>query len=110
VKQELKNLGIIKADPNEYIEKYGNSLKSAADMPQFVLDIETPKDLSLAANFNYSNNIYELEGNLEALKLIDLDREGLSEYRPQLEKIGLQFSTNNDHFTSTISVNSSVWY
>lgn len=31
--------------------------------------------------------MHELEGEVEALKLVDLDREGLGEYRSQLKKL-----------------------
>ena len=33
-----------------------------------------------------NNNIYELEGDLQALKLVDLDREGLAEYQSGILK------------------------
>ena len=36
----------------------------------------------------------ELEGDLHALKMIDLDKEGLSEYKYILDQIGLEQELN----------------
>ena len=118
VKQELKNLGIIKANPSEYIQKYGDALKNSKDMPKFVLDIKAPNGLVLAADYIY-NPIYELEGQLDALKLIDLELEGLSEYKPQIEKLqtkNTEQATNisirplNNAMTTSAVSTGSVWY
>ncbi len=47
----------------------------------------------LAADQKSSNrSIIELEGDIEALKLVDLDKEALSEYKPYLERLGLYSS------------------
>ena len=86
VKKEIKYLGIIKANPIEYLSKYGISLKASTDLPKFVLDIKTPEGLVLAANSNTSR-IHELEGDVFAMKLVDLDREGLSEYKSNLKNL-----------------------
>jgi len=85
IKKEYKYLGVIRANPAEYVSQYGASLKMSADLPQFVLDIKTPEGLVLAANYKY-NTLYELEGDVAALNLVDLDREGLGEYRAYLAK------------------------
>ena len=42
---------------------------------------------NLAADYKY-NSVHELEGQLEGLKYIDLEKEGLGEYRAQLIKLG----------------------
>jgi len=51
----------------------------------------------LAADYKY-NQVHELEGELHALKLVDLDREGLGQYREQLVRMGItkpvSFSNN----------------
>ena len=86
IKKEYKYLGVIRANPAEYVSQYGASLKLSADLPQFVLDIKTPEGLVLAANHKYSS-FYELEGDVQALKLVDLDKEGLSEYKEYLAKL-----------------------
>lgn len=105
IKKEIKYLGVIKANPAEYVQRYGSSLKVANELPQFVLDIQTPQDLVLAADYRY-NPVFELEGQLEAFQYIDLDREGLSEYRAQLERRGIRFNSNssgaNSGFASSV--------
>jgi len=91
IKKEYKYLGVIRANPAEYVSQYGASLKLSRDLPQFVLDIKTPEGLVLAANYKAAA-FYELEGDVEALKLIDLDKEGLSEYKAYLAKFGASSS------------------
>ena len=90
IKTSFQFLGVIKANPAEYVQRYGSSLKLSKDLPQFVLDIQTPNDLVLAADYQ-SNRVLELEGQLEAFRYVDLDREGLSEYREQLNRLGIRF-------------------
>jgi hypothetical protein len=86
VKKEFKYLGIIKANPAEYIQRYASSLKTSKELPEFVLDIKPPASVLLAADVPQSN-VHELEGDIEALNLVDLVKEGLTEYRDQLNKI-----------------------
>ena len=79
VRKEFKYLGVIRANPAEYVSQYGSSLKLSRDLPQFVLDIKTPEGLVLADGFKY-NSLYELYGDVSALKLVDLAANGLGEY------------------------------
>jgi len=102
IKKEIKYLGVIKANPAEYVQRYGSSLKVANELPQFVLDIQTPQDLVLAADYRY-NPVFELEGQLEAFQYIDLDREGLSEYRAQLERRGIRLNSSGFAASTVIS-------
>ena len=37
VKQDLKYLGIVRANPVEYVQRFGPSLKVSKDLPQFVI-------------------------------------------------------------------------
>lgn len=83
VKQETKYLGVIRADPNAYVSKYGNDIKLSNELPDFVKNIKTPNNIKLAAEVK-SNQIHELVGDLEGLEYIDLEKEGLSEYKKQL--------------------------
>lgn len=86
VRQEVKYLGVIAANPEKYIERYGlNNLKSSDDLPRFVKEIPNLKGLNLAADVKDSD-LYELYGDLDALKLIDLDKAGLGRYREYLKK------------------------
>jgi hypothetical protein len=90
IKKEFKYLGVIRANPVEYVQRYGATLKIARDLPDFVLDIKTPEGLVLAADYQY-NAVHELEGDVRALGFVDLDREGLSEYRAMLAKLGITY-------------------
>jgi hypothetical protein len=83
-------LGIIRANPVEYVQRYGSSLKTSRELPDFVLDIKPPAGVVLAADYQY-NQVHELEGDLQALRLVDLEREGLAEYRAQLQRLGINY-------------------
>jgi hypothetical protein len=85
VKQDFRYLGTIKANPVEYVQRYGDSLKSPDELPYFIKEMKTPDGIVLASDYT-RRQVPELEGDLEALKYIDLDEEGLSEYKPQLEQ------------------------
>lgn len=86
VKKEFKDLGIIRANPTEYVSRYGTTLKSARELPPFVLEIKPPAGIILASDTKNSQ-VYELEGDLQALSLIDLDQEGLSEYKNLIKRL-----------------------
>ena len=89
IKKEIKYLGVIRANPVEYVQRYGAELKLSSALPQFVLDIKTPAEVGvLAADFR-AKSLFELEGQLEGFKFIDLDKEGLGEYRAYLAKLGI---------------------
>ena len=79
VKRDLKYLGVIRANPADYVSQYGSSLLLSGALPQYVLDIATPDGLALAANSKYSE-LSELEGDVYALNLVDLNANGLSGY------------------------------
>lgn len=89
IRKEVKYLGVIRANPAEYVQKYGTSLQNSNQLPSFVLDIKTPDEVgALAADYKYSS-VYELEGQLEGLENVDLEKEGLGEYRDQLSRLGI---------------------
>lgn len=67
-------------------------MKPSRDLPEFVLEIRPPKGISLAADCS-SDPVYELEGDVHALKLIDLDREGLGEYKSQVQRLNITTSS-----------------
>ena len=79
VRKEFKYLGVIRANPVEYVSQYGASLLVSNALPSFVSEFKTPEGLTLAANAKYSS-VYELYGDVNALKLVDLSANGLSEY------------------------------
>jgi len=91
IRQEVKYLGVIRANPAEYVQRYGSELRVHSALPKFVQDIATPSEVGqLAWNYRSSGVTYELEGDLEAFQFVNLDREGLSEYRQQLVSKGVR--------------------
>lgn len=99
VKKDLKYLGIIRANPVEYVQRYGSTLKKPNELPDFVLDIQPPQGIVLAADYKY-NQVHELEGEVQALKLVDLEKEGLAQYREQVNRLGV---ASNSFNSSTIN-------
>ncbi len=96
------NMGVVDADPNEYRQNYSDSI--VTDLPQFVLDIKPPEGITLAADHK-PTHVIELEGDIEALKLIaDLDREGLGEYREYLVQAGVVSASQNLTSASSMSL------
>lgn len=57
------------------------------ELPTFVKDIRPPAGIQLASDSNNSDCVYELEGDIYALNLVDLEREGLVEYKYLLKQI-----------------------
>lgn len=90
VKERITDLGVEKCDPNEYIEKFGPDLIQAEKMPEIAhkaaVEAVEKHGKQLAA-LNSTKYFNELEGDLHALALIDLDKEGLGEYKYLLEKL-----------------------
>ena len=83
IRKEFKDLGIVRANPIEYIERYGPTLKQGPELPTFIKEIKPPKGVILAADVK-KPYVYELEGDVHALALVDLERENLTEYRSLL--------------------------
>ena len=81
-------MGIIRANPIEYIERYGPNLKSHNQLPEYVLDIKNPQGIELAAESKKEIK-FELTGDLDALSLIDLEKEGLGMYKDFLKNSGI---------------------
>ena len=93
-------MGVVSADPREYIAKYGSSLKRSHEMPSFVVDMEGQNGYKKYVQEQGIAN--ELEGDLDALKYLDLEREGLGIYRNFIASRGIQISTNGAAHTSVI--------
>ena len=83
INKKFRNLGVVRVNPNDYLSKYGDEIvsKDAIDkiLPQNKL-------MSESIQLRSESPTPELEGDIEALKLIDLDLEGLSCYKKYLEK------------------------
>jgi hypothetical protein len=90
VRQEVKYLGVVKANPVEYVEKYGDSLQLSSALPKFVLDIQTPSEVGVLAADHKAKSLIELEGQLEGFQYVNLDHEGLGEYRAYLAGLGIK--------------------
>ena len=82
----VKHMGVVKANPAEYVKEYGSMLTDSAQLPKFVQDI--PSNVGVLAKDSEKNAVFELEGDLEAFKYVDLEKEGLLEYRAQLNHLG----------------------
>lgn len=83
VTREFKDLGVVQCNPEEYVQRYGDSLVDASQLPSFVRDIQPPNGLTLAVNQPVAK-MPQLEGDIHALSLVDeqtLEREHLTEYR-----------------------------
>ena len=87
ISHKVKYLGVSREDTHEYRQMFGESLLKSKDLPEVVRQIETPNDLKLAAD-SIAAPRHKLVGDLEALKMIDLEAEGLGEYKEQLISLG----------------------
>jgi hypothetical protein len=76
IKKEFKNLGVIAADPRDYVSRYGSSLVRSDALPQIAIQYSNAPGVTLAANSRIQEGPI-IEGDVNALKLIDLDKHGL---------------------------------
>lgn len=83
VEKVCRELCTVEADPEEYLRKYGDDLKDASELPSCD-DNKCGKSQSRAATKTGQNNLPELEGDVEVLKLVDLDKYGLGAYKSSL--------------------------
>ncbi len=79
-------LEIINADPVDYVTRHGPNLIKSDDLPDFIKKIPAPSGIVLASDVSYSNNYSKLIGDIEALRLIDLKKEGLYEYESYVKE------------------------
>ena len=101
VRKEYKYLGTVRANPIDYVRLYHGSLKTANLLPDFVLNLKHPEGVVLAAEHQPRAH-HELEGDLHALNLIDLDKEGLSAYRQHSNFIS-QYQITSAPLVSSLS-------
>lgn len=84
IKQEFKELGVVQADPEEYRRRY-NFNKDIKDLPSIVGQLSAQaRRSSSSSRPRPVSSVLRLEGDVEALRLVDLEREGLSQYRSLL--------------------------
>lgn len=86
--KKIQILGVETADPNEYIAKYGPTLRTKAELPKFALNVKGPDGINLddASVDTSSSKDHRLVGDVDGLNLIDLEKEGLSMYKKYVEK------------------------
>ena len=83
IEKRIKHHQVIILDPVEYRRRYQFN-KQRADLPELVTSIKSEiSDETLSSG----PSLPELEGDVAALKLVDLDKEGLSEYRDFINSI-----------------------
>ena len=88
VRKEFKFLGVIQANPAEYVARYGSSLVVSSALPAIANEFSVPAGLVLAANYKYKE-LHELEGDVAALGLINLEANGLGAYSSYLSGLGV---------------------
>lgn len=93
VNKKFEDLGIVRADPIDYVHKYGPSLRPPDELPKFAKQIKPPKGIVLAADKKTPPKV-KLEGDIHALELIDLEKHNLTEYRDYLKTFKNQKNTS----------------
>ena len=74
VEQVCQNLGVQEACPEEYVRRYGSELKQSCEMPT-LCQCQQQQQCGCENNFG----LPELEGDVDALRRVDLERYGLGE-------------------------------
>ena len=99
--KQFQDLGIRRENPQEYIAKYGRTLTKTEELPDFIREITPPSE----ASFDFDQNeLYDLEGDLFALRLIDLEKEGLGEYKRFLKENDRLISSSSFNINSSASI------
>ena len=86
VEQQCVDLGVVDADPEEYVRQYGCELKRPEDIPQLCQNggcggngLQRSATWA-ASSFSRAGDVLRLEGDVDALRRVDLAAEGLSDY------------------------------
>lgn len=79
VEKVCKNLGVEDADPEEYERQYGADLKDESELPEVECGCAPQACPGGAAASE--DGVPELEGDLAALKRVDLEKYGLEAYK-----------------------------
>lgn len=81
VEQKMNFLGVETADPAEYERRHGNELVTSDRLPSDIVNkLQVPNGEYLAANNNFDLNEFILTGDVNALKLVDRNRNDLNQY------------------------------
>lgn len=91
IEKKYNFIGVVKADPKEYAKKYENNLIKLENYPEIVEHLKNSEQL-----FKHQEEYEppELEGDIDALKLIDLEKEGLSHYKNYLNNYCLKSNSS----------------
>jgi len=82
---EIKNLGIVKVDPEAYSKEYGSTMKPTLQMLNLTKNIKQVDRVKLASDQD-AKYFMGLVGDVHALCMIDLEKEGLGAYKKFLEE------------------------
>ncbi len=87
VTKEVRSLETVPGNPDEYRRLYGDSLLSPSQLSSTLksLNIALPQSFERTGDVQ---RVARLEGDLDALRLVDLDRWGLSEYKYLVKESG----------------------
>ena len=107
IKKNIKYLGITRMNPADYVKLHGDTIRNSNTLPDIVNEIKTPESLLLAASVEYSG-LYELEGDVDALNKVDLDKVGLSEYKEYLQNFNSRTTTQTGSPISSDSISLSA--
>ena len=83
LRQEFKFLGVQEADPRSYAQQFGTTLVDASRLPREAAQFTVPAGSVLGVDSN-PNETPVLRGAVQALRNIDLNCHGLSEYANQV--------------------------
>jgi hypothetical protein len=90
VRQQLNVKGVTEANPEEYSRQYGAQLVASSSLPAIAKNVQAPSGYKLAGD-SQQQGLVELEGDLQALSMVDLDAEGLGEYKEYLARMGITY-------------------
>jgi hypothetical protein len=77
IDQQCNDLGVVNADPEEYVRQHGCSLRQPHEIPNLCSNGSCGLARSASCNFTTAS----LCGDVDALRRVDLDAHGLSELR-----------------------------
>ena len=95
IKKDIIYLGVVRTDPDEYVKKYGPSLKAPEDLPSYVNAIKTPEGITLAAK-QIKRQVCEPSKGVCEFRISDLKRENLKDDK-KLRKSKCSISDFSDY-------------
>lgn len=100
-------MGVVEANPQEYVSRHGSSLVRADALPEVARQVSNQHGVQLAANTKASESI-RLEGDVHALRLVNLEQNGLGYLRNQ---VGGQAGSVSDavHHSAAAGASAQSW-